>query len=468
MASEGWAPRYGAPSWKAIIMATRLVRTLSVAALFTASLAAPAVAGVINGTNGPDVLVGTANADTIHGYAGDDTLSGRGGADKLYGGGGGDRMYAGRDVRRDLLYGGPGPDRISARMFDRVYAGRGNDVIRYVGTRGYVNRLRVDCGPGYDIVYGGWQARLRSCEDRRPHSFALYRYHRRMPDSWKAPVVIPYGEGEDQLGTSLGGDGEGIWWGPDYGTVAPDGTWWILDGAKLRFAHYDASGTYLGAVGIPPRYLVEGRYMQWQHPLALADGTIVTYRLSGTGGGALLLLREGSFEEVALSREVTIHADDGAALYGFGPRNALLAVDVTSGTVTRVDAFRTRTGVRFRLMREGTALRFALPDVGVTRRWPLVAADTGARAAGAISLTSTADGRLHVFVDGAAANDESTGRSGYGIVDPGGRLHATGPTRVPWSTSDGGTGSRLVARPGSDEVWFIAIDTDAVRLYRRR
>jgi hypothetical protein len=82
-------------------------------------------------------------------------------------------------------------------------------------------------------------------------------------------------------------------------------------------------------------------------------------------------------------------------------------------------------------------------------------------------LASTDDGRLHLFVDGAAEDDEATGRSGYGLVDASGALHATEATRDPWSASDDGTGSRLIARPGGNEGWFIVIDTDAVRLYRR-
>jgi Ca2+-binding RTX toxin-like protein len=152
-------------------MTTRLVRALPIAAVLAASLAAPVAAAVINGTDGPDTLVGTTRADTIRGFAGNDTLAGRAGADKLYGGRGSDRMYAGGDARRDLLYGGPGPDRIYARMYDRVYAGSGNDVIRYVGVHGFFHFLQVSCGPGYDIVYGGWQAAiLGGCEDLRPHS----------------------------------------------------------------------------------------------------------------------------------------------------------------------------------------------------------------------------------------------------------------------------------------------------------
>lgn len=130
---------------------TRLIRTLPLAALLTASLAAPAAAAVINGTDGPDVLVGTAKADTIHGYGGGDTLRGRAGADQLYGGSGADRLYPGDDSRRDVLRGGPGPDRINARTPDVVYSGAGNDTVRVLEVNGW-EFPRIYCGPGWDTV----------------------------------------------------------------------------------------------------------------------------------------------------------------------------------------------------------------------------------------------------------------------------------------------------------------------------
>ncbi|MDX1620308.1 MAG: hypothetical protein R3320_04915 [Nitriliruptorales bacterium] len=296
--------------------------------------------------------------------------------------------------------------------------------------------------------------------------FALHRYEDDMPTGWRPPVVIPYGSDESQLGTSLGGDGEGIQWGPDYGVVAPDGTWWILDSAKRRFAHYGAAGDYLGQVTIPSEHLVDGRFAQWQHPLALADGTIVTFRMSGDRT-ILLLLREGTFGEVGLDRQVAVKADDGELLYGFGADGELLAVDPTNGTIAEVGAFRSRTGEHYRLARDGSDLVFELPDRNVSRIWPQVTPETGAPAAGAISLATTTDGRFHVLIDGAAEDEEQTGRAGYGVIDLQGSLTSTEPTRDPWSPSDGGTGSRLVARPGAVELWFITVDGDAVRLYQR-
>jgi hypothetical protein len=297
--------------------------------------------------------------------------------------------------------------------------------------------------------------------------FALHRYEAEMASAWHAPIVLPYGPDESQLGTSLGGDGEGVQWGPSYGTVVSDGTWWILDGAKTRFAHYDTFGGYLGQVVIPAAFLVDGRYMQWQRPLALADGTVVSFRMGGDRG-SFLLLRDGELSQVDVDRQVVAHADDGELLYGFGTNGEMLAVDLAQGTVTDVDAFRNRVGVPYRMTRDGSMLRFELPGSGVARAWPQVAAETGGPAAGAISLVTTADGRFHVFVDGAADEDEGTGRSGFGVIDPNGDLTPTEPTRQPWSSSDDGTGIRLVARPGSNDVWFMAIDTDAIRLYQHR
>lgn len=132
-------------------MTTRLIRTLPVAALLAASLAAPAMAAVINGGSGPDVLVGTPTADTIRGFGGNDVLRGSGGADHLYGGHGADRIYGGREVRRDRLYGGAGPDHIYAHTSDTAYAGHGNDTIEIFGPDKF-GQVDIFCGPGHDTV----------------------------------------------------------------------------------------------------------------------------------------------------------------------------------------------------------------------------------------------------------------------------------------------------------------------------
>ena len=70
----------------------------------------------------------------------------------------------------------------------------------------------------------------------------------KMPESWTEVFLIPYGETPQTLGTSLSGDGDGLLLGPDYGAQAPDGSWWFLDVAKQRMAHFGDDGAFGNAV----------------------------------------------------------------------------------------------------------------------------------------------------------------------------------------------------------------------------
>jgi hypothetical protein len=143
------------------VMRTSRIYALPAAALLLTGLAGPAVAEVVDGTKGPDVLYGTAGADTIRGYkgadtllarAGDDTLHGGLGADRIYGRRGADRILPGDDARKDVLHGGPGPDRIDARTVDVVYAEDGNDTVRVLEVVPWAAYPEVHCGPGVDTL----------------------------------------------------------------------------------------------------------------------------------------------------------------------------------------------------------------------------------------------------------------------------------------------------------------------------
>ena len=87
-----------------------LVKAFVACAVMTAALAAPAVAGVIDGTPGRDILVGTERGDRIHGLGGDDAITGLGGRDVVRGGDGDDLIFLGRggiSVRRSGTFSTP-------------------------------------------------------------------------------------------------------------------------------------------------------------------------------------------------------------------------------------------------------------------------------------------------------------------------------------------------------------------------
>ncbi|MHC9237086.1 calcium-binding protein [Pseudooceanicola sp. 502str34] len=91
------------------------------------------IGAVIEGTDGPDLLIGGGAADMLRGLGGDDTLQGNGGADVLYGGDGNDSIEA-SGVGSQLI-GGEGADRLIgltgyAMAFD---GGAGNDTIQGAG-----------------------------------------------------------------------------------------------------------------------------------------------------------------------------------------------------------------------------------------------------------------------------------------------------------------------------------------------
>ena len=122
------------------------VRKLIVLAIAVAALlvvAAPALAKVITGTNGDDVLIGTNNRDDISGKDGDDVIQGRDAGDDLFGEGGEDKVQGNNGP--DDIYGGGGEDVLSG--------GNGDDFLAD-GTNGNGDGSVdvIDCGPGRDVV----------------------------------------------------------------------------------------------------------------------------------------------------------------------------------------------------------------------------------------------------------------------------------------------------------------------------
>ncbi len=105
--------------------------------------------GILNGTNGDDVIVGTAGSDEIHGRNGDDLICARAGSDKVEG-----------DNGKDTIHGGPGSDLLTGNNGqDTVFGGAdsdellGNDGVDVLCGRGQEDFLRG--GNGNDRMDGG-------------------------------------------------------------------------------------------------------------------------------------------------------------------------------------------------------------------------------------------------------------------------------------------------------------------------
>jgi hypothetical protein len=288
-----------------------------------------------------------------------------------------------------------------------------------------------------------------------------------IPEGWSEVFLIPYGETPETLGTSLAGDGEGLQIGPDYGAQAPDGSWWFLDGAKQRMAHFGDDGQFIDAVEVPVELLVDGLYFQFQLPRVLDDGTLVANRL-GIDTTTILRLSEGDFETTVLNRQFVPRTDDGVMLYGFDIENTIpLEVDPGSGSTTETEWFRTRSGSRFRITVALGELTVALPDAAMEKTLTFEAGDVGGSAFLSLEVAAGEDGTLHLFILGFPERDESLQLAGYLTIGSDGTLGPLEPVRDPFTPSDPGSPAHLGVRPGTSTPWLMFIDEDGVRVFRR-
>lgn len=282
---------------------------------------------------------------------------------------------------------------------------------------------------------------------------------------WSELFALPYGDAPEQLGTSLGG--EDLQWGPSYGTQLPDGTWWFLDTAHFRLAHYSETGGYLGEVRIPERYLAGGEYVQYATPVALGDGTVVLQCTTIDDPAMLLLTPDGGLARVPLPGFVAVKGTDGSRLYGFDEQGDPVRVDPRAGTVTAVDAFAGQAIAGYHVSVTRGRLELTLPQVTL---------DLPVKAAGretstvylSLEAAPGADGVLNLLVGGMIEDEpgEISDVTGFVRINPEGRgLVESIPLLT--SPSDPGDGLRLGVRLGDSRPWLMVIDSDALRVYRR-
>jgi hypothetical protein len=287
-----------------------------------------------------------------------------------------------------------------------------------------------------------------------------------IPAAWPEVFVIPYGPGDELLGTSQGGDSGGtVNYGPEYGAAGPDGTWWFLDAAKQRVARYDSDGTYLEQVKVTKALGRTG--FAWSLPHALADGTLVALRLAPPYSW-LLRVRDGVADEVRVTGLFSPVYDDGTLLYGSLGRGKYAAVDPTDGSRERVTTFRTPSGARFFVGNgfDNGRLRIELPDAGVSKFVPVRTA-SGALAHVGSQVVAGADGTIHVYLVGTGEDDESALLVGYTSVSPEGSVAQVEPLTDPFSGSDPGSAAQLVIAPGSSTPMLVYVLDDGVHVYAR-
>jgi hypothetical protein len=301
-----------------------------------------------------------------------------------------------------------------------------------------------------------------------------------MPDTWVEAFFIPYGTTPDTLGTHLGGDGEGIWFGPEYGAQSPDGTWWFLDVANFRVAHFSEDGEFIDDVPVPETMLVNGVYFQYAFPKVMNDGTVLASRL-GSEDTIFLRIREATrstptlgwvIDSFSVPVEMTPRADDGKVLYGFtfGEDSSLVSVDPSTETARPVDWFTTRNGQRFAVTAGADGLGVELPDLypPATIQLDFEAGEIGGPAYVMVEVATSADGTMHLFLLGFPERDERLQLAGYLTISADGEVGQVEPMINPFSISDPGTPTRLGVRPGTSDVTFMYIGDDGVRVFTRR
>ena len=200
----------------------------------------------------------------------------------------------------------------------------------------------------------------------------------------------------------------------------------------------------------------------------MANGTFVAFGYRDDETAILRATPAGIIDQVLLAGTLGAHTDDGSLVFAFDGGGTPTAIDPITGTQAPVEWFLTQTGARYRFGVTDTGLHVELPDaaVPVERIVPLVAAsDPTARAFGSIEVTTTADGRIHLFIVGASEADESVQLAGYTAILPDSTVTAMVPTQDPFTPSDPGSPAHLGAAFAAEQLRLIIVDTDGLHVY---
>ncbi|MGH8949152.1 MAG: hypothetical protein ACRDXF_09880 [Acidimicrobiia bacterium] len=290
------------------------------------------------------------------------------------------------------------------------------------------------------------------------------------PFSAMGPVwteqIFPYGEGDEFLGTSPSGDG--LMLGPEYGTQTPDGSWWFLDAASLRIAHFAADGSYLDQIAMPDDLLVDGQYFQYQMPQGLDDGSIAAGGFRSENTMSLLRIADGQATGMSFDGAIPWVTTDGSLLYGFGGDSGPYSLDPDDPVPEEVEWFQGRDGSRYMVTLNDGEMLVELPDAGLTRTLQMrYSEDPEVVARGGIEVETGVDGTIFIMIYGAPESDETLGIGGYVSVSADGAVAQTEPIADPFSPSDPGSPSHLGVTPGTSAPWIMLVGEDGVHVFTR-
>jgi hypothetical protein len=272
-------------------------------------------------------------------------------------------------------------------------------------------------------------------------------------DRWREVVTIHYGEAENQVGLDqLAGVG------PEFGALAADGTWWILDSQKRRVAVFDSQGGLVQAFDT-------GRVAE-QFPTVLDDGTFVAIAFERA-----LTIGDGRVETWQLADSFSPLVDDGSVLYGRSsalyPR--LSVTDSGVSLVSGVEWLKTRGGVEFRVDANDETGQVAVvfngdPPVRV-RLVPYLADDPNTQIAVApLYVVSGVDNTVSLVLVGA---DNGNNVAALVSITPDGTLDAAVPLPPGFFfDSVEPLFGHLVVQPGTSSLYLVTTDKTGLHAYQ--
>jgi hypothetical protein len=277
--------------------------------------------------------------------------------------------------------------------------------------------------------------------------------------------VFPYGESEDTLGTSPGG--EGLMFGPEYGTQTPDGSWWFLDAANLRVAHFDGDGAYLDQVVLPEELLVDGQLFQFQLPQALDDGSVVASAFLSEDAMSLMRVSDGTASQTPVAGAIPLQTTDGERLFGFSLEDQLPRSLTPGDEVPEVvEFFQTREGNDYMVRLVEDQVIVALPDSGLIRVLQMrYSEDSTVPVRGTIEVDTGSDGTLFLLLYGLPESDETLDVGGFVSIGPDGEVSDVQPVADLFSLSDPGSPAHLGVTPGTSTPWIMVVGEDGVHVH---